>query len=66
MLGQYARTGMSLYFKSHSIYVVTFIKSNETLSLLEFNMHAIYENILVHMKLSNEGHLGLGYLTSPI
>lgn len=57
---------MPLYFKSHSTHVVMFIKSNEILSLLEFNIHKIYENILVHMKLSNEGHLGLEYLTSPI
>lgn len=59
MLEQCTRAGMSLHFKSDSIYVVIFIKSNEILSLLESSMCNIYENILVHMKLSNKGHFGL-------
>ena len=57
---------MSLYVKSGSIYVVTFIGSNKILCLLEFNMYKLFENILVHIKVSNEGSFGLEYLTSSI
>lgn len=57
---------MSLYFKSGSIYVVTFMDSNKILGLLEFNMYKLSENILVHIKVSNEGCFGLEYLTSSI
>lgn len=43
-----------------------FVNTNEILHLLESNKDKIYENILVHIKLSKEGHLGLEYLPLPI
>lgn len=65
MREQCSRAGMR-HFKSGSIYMVMIINLNKILGLLESKMCTIYENTLIHMKLSNEGYLGLEYWSSPI